>query len=280
MPKKVKVSAPGKIILSGEHGVVYGYPAILTAVNRRLSVEVEIIKGGLEIVSREPPDLIKHALKKTEEVLKEKVGDGVRIKIDSQIPVGWGMGSSAALAVAFAGALFKFLGNPWNREEVNKIAYEIEKKQHSKPSGGDNTISTYGGFLWLRKETGKFKAFSHLAIKFSPKVFLIDSGKPEETTGEMVAMVKEMYLAYPRKVQSLFREMEKVAREMLKALLEKRHSRLGELFTINEKLLEKLGVVSSRTQSLIRRVEKIGGRAKISGAGGKKRKIGHYSGLS
>lgn len=274
MIKRTRVSAPGKIILSGEHAVVYGHPAILAAVDRRLFVEIEKAKGGLEIISHESTDLAKYALKKIKEVFGEKIKEGLRIKIDSQIPVGCGMGSSAALAVAFTGAIFKLVSDSWKREEINKIAFEIEKKQHGNPSGGDNSISTYGGLLWFKKETEKFKVFSHLAIKSSPKIFLINSGKPEETTGEMVAMVKDSYSSYPRKIRRIFREMEKITKEMLNLLLEETHSRLGELFLVNEKLLEKLGVVSPKTQSLVKKIEKIGGGAKISGAGGKRKNSG------
>lgn len=274
MLKRAKVSAPGKIILSGEHTVVYGHPAILAAVDRRLSVEIEKAKSGLEIISREPTGLVNYALRKTKEAFGEKLEKGLRIKIDSQIPVGCGMGSSAALAVAFTGAIFRFVNHSWSQEKINEIAYEIEKKQHGNPSGGDNSISTYGGFLWFRKETEKFKVFSHLVIKFPPKIFLIDGGKPEETTGEMVAMVKDLYLTYPRKIQRIFREIEVVTKEILNLLLEETHSRLRELFLVNEKLLEKLGVVSPKNQSLIRKIEKIGGGAKISGAGGKRKDSG------
>lgn len=87
MIEKVRVSAPGKIILSGEHAVVYGHPAILAAVDRRLSVEIEKAKSGLEIISREPIGLVKYALEKTKEVFGEKIKEGLRIKIDSQISV-------------------------------------------------------------------------------------------------------------------------------------------------------------------------------------------------
>lgn len=171
MKKRVKVSAPGKIILSGEHSVVYGCPAILAAIDRRLSVGVEKTRGGLEIVSGEPPDLVKHAFKKTKEVFREKIGKGLKITIDSQIPVGRGLGSSAALAVAVTGAIFKLVNQSWSEEKINKIAYEIEKKQHGNPSGGDNAVSTHGGFLWFRKETEEFKAFFHLAVQSPPQFF-------------------------------------------------------------------------------------------------------------
>lgn len=269
MTKSVKVSAPGKIILSGEHAVVYGYPAILAAVNRRLAVEVEESRSGLKIVSRESPNLARYALKKIEEVTRRKIGDEFRIKVVSQIPVGCGMGSSAALAVSFTGATFKFVNHPWSKKGINEIAYELEKKQHLTPSGCDNTISTYGGFLWFRKETEELKVFSHLPLKALPKIFLIDSGKPKETTGEMVAMVRQLYSTHPRKIERIFRKIEKTTKKMLGLLLlTKRHPKLDQLFKENEKLLEELKIVSPQTQALIRKIEKIGGGAKISGAGG------------
>lgn len=90
----------------------------------------------------------------------------------------------------------------------------------------------------------------------------------------MVAKVRELYSAHPRKIERIFRNIEKTAKGMLSLLLTKKYPQLGDLFKENEKLLEELKVVSSQTQSLIRKIEKIGGGAKISGAGGIKRGSG------
>jgi len=154
-------------------------------------------------------------------------------------------------------------------EKINRIAYEIEKKQHGNPSGGDNTISTYGGFLLYRKETEAFKVFSPLKVKISPPFFLINSGKPVETTGEMVRMVKEFYLRFPAKVEKIFRRMEQVTRDFLEFLSGEKLN-IEDSIRVNERLLERLGVVSPKTKTLIKRIEGIGGSAKISGAGGRK----------
>jgi len=131
--RKVGVSAPGKIILSGEHAVVYGYPDLLAAVNRRLSVNIEKIGGKKKVVLSRITSLVDYALKKLKLILGEDWQDGLRIKIDSQIPIARGMGSSAALAVALSGAAFQFAGRTWNLEEINQSAYGIEKKQHGSP---------------------------------------------------------------------------------------------------------------------------------------------------
>lgn len=263
-----KVSAPGKIILSGEHAVVYGYPAILAAIDQRLSVQVSEGKK-LENLPFEGEKLLEFALNKIYRNLRKGKTVSYQIKFDSQIPIGCGMGSSAAFAVALSAAVLQYHNEPWNLEKINEIAYGIEKKQHNNPSGGDNTISTYGGFLLYRKETETFKVFSSLKTRVFPSLFLINSGKPIETTGEMVDKVRRFYLRSPLKVEKTFKEVEQVTRGFLK-FLSKEESNLGELVKTNEELLERLGVVSKKTMRLIRKIEKIGGFAKISGAGGAK----------
>ena len=273
MAKKIKVSAPGKIILSGEHAVVYGYPEVLSAIDKRLFVEIEESKAGLSVFPSEGRSYVEHALETVKTKLEVGKLDNLKVVVSSEIPIGCGLGSSAAFAVAITTAFFEFLKLPRNLKKINEIAYGIEKKQHNNPSGGDNTISTYGGFLLYRKETETFKVFSSLKTRVFPSLFLINSGKPIETTGEMVDRVRRFYLRSPLKVEKTFKEVEQVTRGFLK-FLSKEESNLGELVKTNEELLERLGVVSKKTMRLIRKVEKIGGFAKISGAGGVKENSG------
>lgn len=236
---KVGVSAPGKIILTGEHAVVYGYPAILAAIDRRLVLEGQRTGGKTEI-----------------KVLR------------SDIPIGVGMGSSAALSVATAAAETALEGKKWNLESINSMAYELEKKHHGNPSGGDNTIVTYGGFLWYRKETESFKIFRQIIPKTKlPNFFLVNSGAPKETTGEMVSKVADMRARNPKKIARVLSKMEGVARKFLRLLIEE-NGNWDEIIDENERYLELLKVVSASGRNLIRRIEKIGGAAKISGAGG------------
>lgn len=236
---KVSVSAPGKIILTGEHAVVYGYPAILAAVDKRL-----VIEG-------------------------RKIGRQTKIKVlRSDIPIGAGMGSSAALCVTTAAAKSVVEKKVWDLENINSVAYEWEKKYHENPSGGDNTIVTYGGFLWYRKETESFKIFRQIIPKTKlSSFFLVNSGIPKETTGEMVTEVADMYARNPKKTNRVLTKMEAVARKFLKLLIDGNRD-WNELIKENERCLELLGVVSDSGRNLIRGIEKIGGAAKISGAGG------------
>lgn len=263
-PKRtIRVSAPGKIIISGEHVVVYGYPALLASLDRRLSCTFDTQVKGREIISS-VNDLTHawKALQICERYLQHKFPN-VKITIDTNLPVGSGMGSSAALAVAFAAGFKRLAKNDFDLEAINNLAYRIEKVRHGNPSGGDNTISTYGGFLWYRKESENLRTFSPIKIKRKlPRLYILDSGKPVESTGEMVAGVKEDTVT--------FVAMEKVTRGILRYLTGKENVNFGELMTENERLLEQLGVVSPQTRELIKKIEKLGGYAKISGAGGAK----------
>lgn len=272
--KVVKVSAPGKLILSGEHAVVYGKPAILAAVNKRLYVSVSHSSKN-EIITHEPSGLAEFCRDFVLKVLgrpKEKL----RIEISSEIPVGCGMGSSAALAVAMTATLFKYLNRPFKKEKINEIAYEIEKKQHGNPSGGDNTIATFGGFLWYRKETEFLKLFHPLKFDSGglPEFDLINSGRPVETTGEMVAGVRENYERSKGQTEEILNQMEKVTKETLVVFQQMDEKKLMSIIRENEQLLESLGVVSSFAKRIVKEIEKQGGVAKICGAGGKKKGSG------
>lgn len=265
---QVKVSAPGKIILSGEHAVVYGYPAILCAVDRRLQIE---LRGKKPQTKKKAFDYKKSGLKNIPDLLKTKFGSDFELKIDSEIPIGCGMGSSAAFSVAVIAGLTNFVGEPWDLAKINGRAYLLEKRHHGNPSGADNTISTYGGFLWFRKEAEGLKIVSSIQIKRRlPSLFLINSGRPKETTKEMVSYVHDYYLKHRTKTIKIFLEIEKATRTLLRYLVGEEEVSFREWVTTSEMLLEELGVVSDSTRQLIRKIEKIGGAAKISGAGGKK----------
>lgn len=266
--RDIAVSAPGKIILSGEHSVVYGKSALLAAVNRRLFVEIREIKGGIKIIANEPEDLAQYAFQKTKKALDEKIKGGLKIKISSQIPVARGMGSSAALSVAMVGALFRYFKKPWNKNLINRIAYQIEKKQHGNPSGCDNSIACFGGFLWFQKRGGSFK-IKPLKIDFKlPEFVLLDSGRARETTGEMVTLVNEKLKTQETKIKRILDLLGKVTEKTANCFKKASFALLPVLIRENERLLEELGVVGKKTEKIIRRIERLGGAAKICGAGG------------
>lgn len=280
----VIVSVPGKVHLMGEHAVVYGKPALLSAINLRLSVMIEPAKKGVAIKSSEPEDYIRYALEIVKKEFSLTTLPPMVIAVDSQIPAGYHLGSSAATAVGVVAALVYFLKKIWNPERINQIAYEVEKKQHGNPSGGDNTAVTMGGFLWYRRELEFLKSMWQLPVKLPGRLnnfYLLDTGRPKETTGEMVSFVKLKFNkpASPAgreksKTENLFNENEKQTRRIAVAIKENNQEELLDALKRGERTLEGMGVVSKNAVIAIRAVEQIGGAAKILGGGGRSGGVG------
>lgn len=273
---KVTVSAPGKIHLMGEHAVVYGKPALITAINLRLYSSVEK-NNRLEIITSQESKLIKKSLAVVCQKLKISVAPKVKITISSQIPIGRHIGSSAALAVATVGALLYFFKKTWNPILINELAYEVEKIQHINPSGGDNTISTYGGLIWYRRELEFLKSIWQLPFKLPESLdnfYIIDSGKPLENTGEMVSRVALMLKKNKKKVRELFDVNEEATKEVVLAIRGKDEKSLISAIRKGQSTLENLGVVSNKIIPLIRKLEQSKAAVKILGGGGVKDSVG------
>lgn len=245
----IKFSAPGKIHLLGEHSVVYGKPAILAAINLR--VAISITKG----INKLP-----QSLKPVEKIIKDrfqlKTLPPYLIKIDSQIPIGAGLGSSASISAVYIAALLSFLKIKWDLKLINDLAFEAEKVFHGNPSGGDNTTVVHGGLIWFEKG----KTFIPLFSKIKD-FFLIDSGKPIETTKQMIEIAKP-------KIKSILDSQEQLVKKLAIALRTGDEDKLIQIIRAGEENLEKIGVVGRKAKKIIREVEKSGGAAKILGGGG------------
>ena len=148
--EKTIVSVSGKVILAGEHAVVYGEPALVAAVGLRMRIETEWIKQKETKIIDKHNDL--SLVKKAIEIcLKEgKIDKGVKVKIDSQIPVGLGLGSSAAMATAIVWCLLK----QSSQTVKDKVIKQIEDIQHGNSSGVDQTIVGEGGVIKYKKGRG------------------------------------------------------------------------------------------------------------------------------
>lgn len=270
---KISYSAPGKVIFSGEHAVVYGKPALVCALNRRLKFTLDYhLENG-----RCQDGNIKFIKNLVAKFLNQKTKlSQYRYQINSEIPIGRGLGSSAALSTAATACFLNFFsGKSFDKKTINSLAYEAEKKFHQTPSGVDNTTSCFGGLIYYRKEFEFLKNISHLPFKIPKEIeerlFLIDSGKPNEKTAEMVGFVKENY---SKKTEKIFEEIEKITKRMVLALKEKNQNEFARSIFKNERLLEKLGVVSEKTKNLLYQLKSFG-VGKITGAGGKKRGSGY-----
>lgn len=269
--KRVVVSAPGKVILMGEHAVVYGKPALLASVNSRLTVTISK-SPAFQIIAAEGKDYIQHIIETNRLAFRIPSDPLVAIKIESAIPVGYHLGSSAALGAALIGALSFFFRNIWNPSQINQLAYESEKFIHGNASGVDPAAVISGGLIWYRKELDFLRSIWQLPFKPHSRLnrfFLIDTGRPKETTGEMIALVAKNMKRNPEKMQTHFDLNEQQVKRITVALKEGNEEELIDAIRIGERTLEGMGVVSSGVMSLIRNIERVGGAAKILGGGGK-----------
>lgn len=268
---KISVSVPGKIHLMGEHAVVYGKPALLAAINRRLTVTVT--EGKME-----PDGYISHILELIKHYFHLTVFPHLRVDIVSDIPAGYHLGSSAAVAVGVVGAVSFFLKKVWNPPLFNQFAYEAEKLKHGNPSGGDNTAVTTGGFIWYRKELEFLKSIWQLPFQLPTHLdhfFLIDTGRPKETTREMVAHVHHQFTTHHSQFKKLFDENEEQTKRIAVVLKEGDEKTLIDAMQKGEQTLEGMGVVSKKVIPAIRTIEKAGGAAKILGGGGRTDGVGY-----
>lgn len=268
----VSIRVPGKVILSGEHAVVYGHPAVVAAVNRFMTLTLSW-SGDVDTAFFERL-LEQFEFFTTSEVItaiNTHAREHSPITIASDIPIGSGMGSSAALASGLSLLTLLLAKKPTNLEHINKYAFQLEKHAHDNPSGVDNTIVTNGGILKYQRLLGASPTFSPLQThKILDQLYIVNTGQPEESTAQMVHAVKVLALQKPTEVEQALQKIKKATHTVMSVLdgvsdeLEFRNA-LQE----NQRALESLGVVSESTKKLIREIEKTGGVAKITGAGGR-----------
>ena len=276
--KIIRYSAPGKVIISGEHAVVYGKPALVCAIDNRLSMtftpaeKTDYKDEIMPLLEKSVIDFLKTKKNKYEH--KE-----FTYSIESTIPIGRGLGSSAAYcAVISAGLLELFTGMEWSKEEVNMCAYKMEKYFHKNSSGVDTSTSIMGGLIYYRKEFEFLKTISSLPVKL-PKKFidslvLIDTGKPLETTGEMVQKVGQLFNTKGGKTEYIMNDIEKTTKRLIVSIMKEDVLYFKENIKHNEDLLEQIGVVSSSTKKLLAKLNTIG-VGKITGGGGYKDSSGY-----
>ena len=280
MLSKVVASAPGKVILFGEHFVVENQPAIAVALSRRARVTVTPREDkvfhvssrelgleedfGLHESRKESPLYpIVVAARAVENIAGTEIG--VDIRIESEIPPSAGMGSSAAVAVATAAAVAELLGLNLDRERISNIAYRAETIVHGKPSGIDNTVSTFGGAIAFRKSEG----FLRLEADFTPvKIILADTGIPRNT-GELVRRVLSLKNKYPKIFDPIYYAAGRLSVEAAKLMERGEYEAVGELMNVNHGLLSAIGVSILELEDLVYTARRAGALgAKITGAGG------------
>lgn len=270
-----KASAPGKVILFGEHFVVYGVKAILCAINKRVTVTAENIEtkiisiksniGDLELQPNKPISEIDSPLKPFYYLANKMIQNqntGIKIIVESEIPLGVGLGSSSACCVAGAAAISRLFSDT-SKEKILELAIEAEKTIFQNTSGADCTVCTYGGIMEFSKENG------HSKIKSEPNFHLVIANSNIEHSTELVVNeVKSFKEKNEEEFSKLCDNETNLVEDVLELLKENDTKKLGEKINQNQKYLEAIGVSNEKIKEMIQIGMKSSFGAKITGAGG------------
>ena len=268
--------APGKIILFGEHLVVYENTAILGAINKYATVRTEKTNTDNILISS---SLGQSSIKKDEDVSnvekkfrpffyiakqvieKNNFEKGITIKIESDIPIGAGLGSSSACCVAAAASILN-LFNITDEKEVLELAINAEKTIFPNTSGADCTVSVSGGIIEYQKEKG----FSKIETENEFNFIIIDS-EQVHSTDKVVERVRKFKENNSDVFTELCSEEERLIAKALDSMKKNDLETIGKCMAQNQMFLEQIGVSNDELLSITKEIEKITFGAKITGAG-------------
>ena len=292
----LKTQTPAKLIISGEHAVIYGYPALSVAINRYMKATVrwklplhfsfhfmgidfhrDVTLQALRNLKRKLKKQyykynlgylsIREVLKKPFELslftfinvldrLKNKLSTGIDIVTNSNIPIGCGMGSSAASVVSLIYALTQFLRIDFHLKDYLSLSVESENLQHGYSSGLDVYTVYHGGCL--RYEKGQFEKRPNPDFPMQ----LVQTGFPKNSSGECVSHTAPFFLH-----SGIGEDFSVITNTLDQALQTHNNKQIKNCIRENHRLLQTIGIVPKKVNNFIIDVENLGGAAKICGAG-------------
>ncbi len=286
MRNKITVSAPGKLMLFGEHAVVYGRPCIVTAVGQRMRATVELTDNS--IFHLEAPDVsVTNYQKPMSELGKGDIPKGakfveiaiknftharpglvklrgVKITTKSEFNSQFGFGSSSASTVCVIKALSELTGAKLSNKQIFDLAYRTVLDIQGKGSGFDVAAAIFGGTLYFVKGG---KAIKPLKIDDLPLIVGYSGIKADTVT--LLDQVLEKAKKYPEIIEDIYTSIGELVELAKKAILKEDWQTVGELMNLNQGYLSSLGVSSDRLESMIYAAREAGAYgAKLSGAGG------------
>lgn len=281
----VTASAPGKTILFGEHAVVYGKPAIAAAVDRRAYVKIEkredtrthvnveelgvsgylnLKNGTIELEKGEKgrKGILEYIIRS---LMKTGTDDGVEVTINLDIPIGAGLGSSAAVTVATILSSSTINNIKLTMDEIAKIAHQVELEVQGAASPIDTTLSTHGGIIYLSREAEEI-----VQMDINSEIpIVIGYTSKRGNTGKMVESVRLKMESHPQIMIPILNSLEALTNGAREAMLRDDHRMIGEFMNINQGLLDAMGVNTEELSNMVFAARKSGALgSKLTGAGG------------
>lgn len=261
---------PGKVILLGEHAVVYGEPAL--AVPLTLGVTARAVPASRSLLVP-PARLSLHHRRMLHEAFARAADaagrPAVRVSVESNLPVSMGLGSSAALAVAVSRVLLEASGKKATPARVVDVALRMEQAFHGTPSGVDHTCSAWGVPILFRKALPRRPGQVRRVRPRGEAFLVLGLVGPRRGTQQTVAALRERASRWPSRYARLFRDVGQLVREGTRALESGDLESLGDAMNVNHGLLAAAGVSSPPLDTAVDALRRAGALgAKLTGAGG------------
>jgi len=281
MHKMVEATAPGKVILFGEHAVVYGRPAIAAPVTRlRASAVIEssgdadvlLIAPDLGVRGRlseaEPGDPLAATLHLSQSRLAIPKLGGFSLTVTSDIPIAGGLGSGAAISVAVIRAFLAYydLAATTGRDQISALAYEVERLHHGTPSGIDNTVVAYEQMVYFKRQ----EPLDRIEVFSPPRPLRLAVGDTglRSATRDVVGDVRSQWLGDRTRFEQIFDACGQIAEAGRGAIAAGDLAAVGRLMNENHEWLVEMTVSNPRLDQLVEAARRAGALgAKLSGAG-------------
>jgi len=260
----------GKVIISGEHAVVAGQPALVSSINLGLNIELRPRSLAAEMKTDDKFDEYSaHVVNLlSKQINKEILLDKCDIFVDSNLPQSTGLGSSAAYAHALILALAELLGINLSEDEIFNLVWQAEHFKHGQSSGLDPAAVVFGGLQTFQNSDGKIlKNQIKTHVLDNKQFWLINSGSVTESRKDLILGVQAR-VSINSRLKQVIKRIGEIGQLHVHSL--KKDTFNHELMTENQRLLEELEVVGDIAKEMVRDIEKMGGVAKIIGSGGVK----------
>ncbi len=267
--RSITLSAPGKVMLLGEHAVVYGQPCLVTAVNQRLQLTIEQSDGEDKVETPEVGDT--RFLDATIALFKEKfhLKTGLlKITTNCIFSGKYGFGSSSAVTSAMVAALSQLYNLNLSERQLFDLAYLVVLNVQGLGSGFDVAAGIFGGTLYYVKGGRVLEKLDNNILNDGAEIIVGYTGIKSHTV-DLVRQVAEKKAREPEKFDRIMLAIGQLVNNAKIKLAEKDWERLGTLMDFNQEYLRNLGVSSEKLESLISAAKRGGALgAKLSGAGG------------